>query len=442
MIEPTEDDASAHSTMKLEDMHDTNTETESGNKQTFNQETVLQFMIGSLKELGLRLSARSIEEESGASNDGKLSFIASEIEPVLDAILTTSTKNPSVFSDDGTTLLSFEGISLNELLEAFLHTRNEEFMRCFIASSHLFISNASFVDFLSFHFEKAIHLERKLFLWIKEHSDVSNDTCIQGKLDRLLFVLEKTGIIEKTSSHTLMMMVHGLFPISFNTQVMFYAPEIQIVNDYNCSFWDINECDLARQLCLQDELILCQMKPQELYFIDTSPSIRAISNRYKRIRNWAASCTCTQAGMDDKAFEKLMLISQFLNKFKNYSTFFALVQGLSISLNQRPLTDQALLNKFQGLASTEFKMNTAHLINSPCIPYFTPYLILLRESQKEEPFVVENEEETILVNWQKIERMHVIIHEIERFQHQIKQTPYPFQANLVIQNIIEHTIDN
>lgn len=67
--------------------------------------------------------------------------------------------------------------------------------------------------------------------------------------------------------------------------------------------------------------------------------------------------------------------------------------------------------------------------------------MLLNELQDGEPFVEEKgDDETTLVHWQKIKKIHVVIREIEKYQTQIKKTPYPFRANVVIQNLIEHTI--
>ncbi|KAF0977235.1 hypothetical protein FDP41_003888 [Naegleria fowleri] len=423
-------------------------------------------MMDRLLRFGMNLTVKSIEEESGTLRSSDYLHDDSKNSSELLDTITMDNILQCNFRDKSTSChtrppphskvtnfghedASFDDIPLNELLEAFLHTSNDEFMNCFVSSCSLFISTLTFIDYISMHFEKTNLIEKKLSLWILQYLKfILSDDRLQDKLNKLLFVLEKTGMITTSSAQTLRMIAQGLPMITSKSRVIFFAPEIQNLQNCYFSFWEMNECDIARQICLQDEFILTQILPQELFVMRASTSVIAITERYNRLCIWASSSVYLQDTLDWKAFEKLLLIAQYLKKFKNYSSFFSLMQGLAKSLNgqtpnshdHNPAVTQ-MLNLFRELSLTEFNMSASRNLDSPCIPFYTPYWMLLNELQDGEPFVEEKgDDETTLVHWQKIKKIHVVIREIEKYQTQIKKTPYPFRANVVIQNLIEHTI--
>ena len=55
-------------------------------------------------------------------------------------------------------------------------------------------------------------------------------------------------------------------------------------------------------------------------------------------------------------------------------------------------------------------------------------------------FVVENVDTE--VNWNKFERIYEVVYELQRYQKQVKRTPYPFRFHFKIHNIINMAIEN
>lgn len=205
------------------------------------------------------------------------------------------------------------------------------------------------------------------------------------------------------------------------------------------SFFDVDEEELARQLCLIEYEIYASIRPQELLnqswskpkLKHRSPNVLRLIHFFNSVSNWVAASIIQMPKVKERAkvMSKFIRMAEHLRALKNFNSTMAITAAMNVSAVARlHWTKKELPTRFAtALADLEKLMNsegsyrnyrqTINGIEPPCIPYLGVYLTDL-------VFIDENPDYVSgLINYAKRKLINQVIMTFAQFQH----VPYNIQ---------------
>jgi len=212
---------------------------------------------------------------------------------------------------------------------------------------------------------------------------------------------------------------------------------------------DLDEEEIARQLCLIEFNLYSSIKPSELFNLawskpqlkHRSMNVLKMIDRSTKVSQWVATAIVKEERLRNRArlVQKFIKIAQYLFQFNNFSTCMAVLAGLSTaSVYRLKWTWNEIPNPIQKvLSDMKEKLESAHAYkvyrqtlataNPPCIPYLGTYLTDLTFIEEGNSAFYKG-----MINFQKRKLIYDVIEKVMRYQ----VMPYNFTSVNQIQSLL------
>ncbi|KAL9652487.1 hypothetical protein ABK040_000059 [Willaertia magna] len=289
---------------------------------------------------------------------------------------------------------------------------------------------------------------RLLTIWIENHFNHFTNNMLQKISSFLDEQTEQNPKLQKSrktvNSLITKMRLKGIQNKLENDDVRMPEPKVpwNKIFSADLSIFDIDEEEMARQLCLFEYEIYQSIKSEELLnqawkkpkLKNRAPNVILLTKHFNDISMWVASIICRGDKTYDRKhmYKKLIKICEHLKKMNNFNTLKAILNGFENGavkrlkqtrdeLGQQSKQSEASLKELMGEDNNN-KRYKEYLKTisptTPCIPYLHVHLQVLQYIEdNQNDYVKHNGAE--LINWLKRESIYEVIREILQYQESL-----------------------